>query len=347
MDRLPPPDLSPARELRTLVGLRPYRPSGFVVRAEPLSRGRTLAHNYGHGGCGVTLCWGTAQLAVEAGLAACDERDWAVLGAGVVGLATALTLQRAGRRVTIYAETSPPETTSDIAAAIWGPTTLFEESRVGDAFLEQFVRAARLSHEVFARTAQIARSGVRPLRKWLLGREEPKMAARIGADLYRGLTSDPDAAALFGAGGATRHEAFMIDPERYLPGLIAGFEAAGGRIVRRWFESVDEVAALPERAVVNCTGLGARALFGDEELIPVRGQVTLFKGQPGIDYCYAWERDDGILYFYPREDTLLLGGTMGYGDWRTQVDESQRAWMLAEHGKIAARLAGGATPSSA
>src|SRR5437764_11381754 len=51
------------RIIRRVVGLRPFRPGGFVVRAEPL--GDKLVHNYGHGGGGVTLSWGTAELAAE------------------------------------------------------------------------------------------------------------------------------------------------------------------------------------------------------------------------------------------------------------------------------------------
>jgi glycine/D-amino acid oxidase-like deaminating enzyme len=43
-----------SRIIRTVAGLRPYRRSGFVVRAEPLGAKR-LVHNYGHGGAGITL----------------------------------------------------------------------------------------------------------------------------------------------------------------------------------------------------------------------------------------------------------------------------------------------------
>jgi glycine/D-amino acid oxidase-like deaminating enzyme len=52
------------RVIREVVGLRPYRPSGFVVDAERLGH-KLLVHNYGHGGGGVTLSWGTASLAVD------------------------------------------------------------------------------------------------------------------------------------------------------------------------------------------------------------------------------------------------------------------------------------------
>jgi len=89
---LPQPQLarvhvSADRVIRTITGLRPFRPSGFVVRGEKRGE-KTIIHNYGHGGAGITLSWGTAQLAVEEG-AKSEARDCAVLGCGVVGLSTA------------------------------------------------------------------------------------------------------------------------------------------------------------------------------------------------------------------------------------------------------------------
>jgi glycine/D-amino acid oxidase-like deaminating enzyme len=56
--------ISRERLIRTVVGLRPYRPRGFVVGAEQLGD-KLVVHNYGHGGAGVTLSWGTASMAVS------------------------------------------------------------------------------------------------------------------------------------------------------------------------------------------------------------------------------------------------------------------------------------------
>ena len=65
-----------SRIIRTLAGLRPYRRSGFVVRAEQLGAKR-LVHNYGHGGAGITLSWGSSKLATELGLQGSDRwRYW-------------------------------------------------------------------------------------------------------------------------------------------------------------------------------------------------------------------------------------------------------------------------------
>ena len=40
------------------VGLRPYRKSGVRLERDRLRDGRTVIHNYGHGGSGFTLSWG-------------------------------------------------------------------------------------------------------------------------------------------------------------------------------------------------------------------------------------------------------------------------------------------------
>src|SRR5258705_10263626 len=117
--------VAPERVIRTIVGLRPFRPSGFVVRGEKLDS-KTVIHNYGHGGAGITLSWGTAQLAVEEA-AKLETRDAAVIGCGVVGLSTARLLQQRGYAVTIYAKAMPPDTTSNGAGGLWDPVTVYDD----------------------------------------------------------------------------------------------------------------------------------------------------------------------------------------------------------------------------
>jgi D-amino-acid oxidase len=54
--------------IRERVGLRPGRSSGARVATEKLRDGRTVIHNYGHGGSGFTLSWGCAQAAFDLAL---------------------------------------------------------------------------------------------------------------------------------------------------------------------------------------------------------------------------------------------------------------------------------------
>src|SRR3954452_9223514 len=121
------------RIVRTIVGLRPFRPSGFVVRAEKLGD-KVVVHNYGHGGCGITLSWGTAALAVEEVLRTGQKRA-AVLGCGAVGLATARLLQQHGIVATIYTREQPPATTSDVAGGRFYPFDVFDKDAATPQFL--------------------------------------------------------------------------------------------------------------------------------------------------------------------------------------------------------------------
>jgi D-amino-acid oxidase len=107
---LPRVRVSEDREIRTVVGLRPFRPSGFRVAKEMVGN-TAVVHNYGHGGGGITLSWGTSKLAVDLGLPG-HVGPVAVLGCGAVGLATARLAQEFGFDVTIYTKAMPPETTS-------------------------------------------------------------------------------------------------------------------------------------------------------------------------------------------------------------------------------------------
>jgi glycine/D-amino acid oxidase-like deaminating enzyme len=88
---LVPVNVDESRVIRTVAGLRPYRRSGFVVRAEALGEKR-LVHNYGHGGGGITLSWGSSKLATELGLRG-HSGPVAVIGSGVMGLSTARLAQ--------------------------------------------------------------------------------------------------------------------------------------------------------------------------------------------------------------------------------------------------------------
>jgi glycine/D-amino acid oxidase-like deaminating enzyme len=97
--------------------------------------------------------------------------------------------------------------------------------------------------------------------------------------------------------------------------------------VVRELASRAELPDLPEPVIVNCTGLGAKALFGDEELEPVKGQLTFLLPQPEVDYMVI---TDG-LYMFPRRDGILLGGTFEHGAWSLDVDEPARRRIVDGH----------------
>lgn len=122
----------------------------------------------------------------------------------------------------------------------------------------------------------------------------------------------------------------MIEPNTYLPAVMQDFRIAGGQIKVQEFRNLAELQTLPQPVVVNCTGLGAKRLFGDEELTPVKGQLTFLLPQPEIQYITLPED----LYMFPRSDGILLGGTHEEGVWSLKPDLQAKQRIVAEHQRI-------------
>jgi D-amino-acid oxidase len=317
---LPRVDVSADRVIRTAVGLRPYRASGFVVRAEALGDKR-LVHNYGHGGAGITLSWGTARLAADLGLQG-QQGPVAVIGAGVVGLSTARLIQEAGFPVTLYAAALPPATTSNVAGGQWHPFGHFRRSAVTPAWHEQFRAAADYSWRRFQ--IMVGEDyGIRWLPTFLQGDPEAPLLPTFPVAM-RALAH---AEHPFPDEKVYRFDTMYVETGRYLRQLMRDFEIAGGRFAIRNFASPAEIAALPERLVFNCTGLGARALFGDTELQPARGQLAILLPQPEVQYAYTLEAG----YMFPRPDGIVLGGTFELDNWSLEPDPGTTAAIVASH----------------
>ncbi|MEO7970345.1 MAG: FAD-dependent oxidoreductase [bacterium] len=364
---LAPVKISRDRIIREVVGLRPYRPEGFRVDVERVGN-KLLVHNYGHGGAGITLSWGTASLAVDLARdflqtshastagpgrstaamksvpsAVADgsrrrslkhPRHFAVLGCGVNGLSTARLLQQRFQdgpgTVTIYAKDLPPETTSNIAGGFWSPTSIYDERVATTKFTEQFRLACRLSNRAFQNLVG-PEYGVRWIDTFELLRNEASLNRELtgGDDLYpaREIHRDPDH--YFGFPYVKQFSTMLIEPTVYLNALLRDFYIAGGKLVVKEFRSREEIARLPAQVIFNCTGLGAKALFDDEQLEPVRGQLEVLLPQPEIDYCYL-----GTGYMFPRADGIVLGGTFDHGDWSLAPKPEQTASILNAHAEI-------------
>lgn len=325
---LPRVQVDPARVIRTVAGLRPFRPSGFVVRGERLGDTR-LVHNYGHGGGGISLSWGSSRLATALGLPG-HSGPVAVLGAGIMGLTTARLVQEAGYPVTIYTETLPPGTTSNIAGGQIFPTGYFSDDQVTPQFREQAAAAADYSRRRF----QIMAGddyGVR----WLPTYDQTRMTGPLVPDLrFPGrVRLSPDEHP-FPLDNVVRYNTMYVETGRFLERLLRDIRVAGGQVTVRRFASPAEVAAVPERLVFNCTGLGAAALFGDTELIPVRGQLAVLIPQPEVQYAYSL----GAGYMFPRGDGILLGGTYERGEYLAEPQAANIADIVESHRGLMAGL---------
>ena len=344
--------VSPDRVIRTTVGLRPFRPSGFRVDAERLDD-KTVIHNYGHGGAGISLSWGTGLLAAEMARPH-PSRQAAVIGAGAVGLATARHLQRRGFEVTIHARALPPETTSNMAYAGFSPlSNLVSAPERTPAFDAQFDRAVRASYEQLQLLAGAGR-GV----SWVTSYTwTNRLAARAPEDsgleevesgLDPGLGVAP--AVLqpgehpFPATYALRRPTLRIEPSIYLDRLMEEFLLFGGRVRIRDFATPRDLMALDEPLIANCTGLGSRALFGDETLTPIKGQLTFLPPQPELDYSLEGSPPGGgRIGILPRSDGIALGHVMERGDWSLEPIEEEVAERLDRAMRLVAAMADNAS----
>jgi glycine/D-amino acid oxidase-like deaminating enzyme len=344
--RRPMVDLAPVkaswdRIIRTTVGLRPHRDAGFVLKPDKLDD-KLVVHNYGHGGAGMSLAWGTGLMAAEFATEH-PSRQAAVVGCGSVGLTCARQLQRRGFDVTIYALAIPPNVTSNMSLAGFTPASgLVENSQRTPEWDAQYMRAADISFRQLQLLAG-PHFGVSWLDNYNLMEEPPQ----------RGVPQNPARPSLtarfntgeellgpgehpFGTKYAVRSPQIRIEPSIYLDNLMRDFTLFGGRIVMRKFETPRDLMTLREPIVMNCTGLGARDLFGDQELIPLKGQLTAMVPQPEVQY----HTNGGVppvpgatlgIHMMARSDGIMLGGTSQRAVWTLEPDEAERRRVVDSH----------------
>jgi glycine/D-amino acid oxidase-like deaminating enzyme len=345
--RVAPVRASWDRVIRTTVGLRPHRDAGFVLRADKLGD-KLLVHNYGHGGAGMSLSWGTGLMAAEfAGER--PERSAAVIGCGAVGLTSARQLQRRGFEVTIYAAAVPPNVTSNMSLAGFTPTSgLVEPDRRTPEWDAQYRRAADIAY----RQLQLMIGpiyGVSWIDNFTLSHEIPGPPTQTAdrPSLMAGL--QPGEVLLqpgehpFPTKYARWSPTIRIEPSIYLDALVRDFQLWGGRIVVRKFDAARDLASLREPIVINCTGLGARDLFGDQELLPLKGQLTVLVPQAEVNY----HTTGGLrppppgslgLHMMPRSDGIILGGTSLRDVWAMEPDEAERTRVVEGHIELFAAM---------
>lgn len=243
-----------------------------------------------------------------------------VLGAGVVGLSTALVLQEAflNGSVVVAAKSFTRDTTSHGAAGLWKPFKLGAEqdqaliNKWGSTTLSHMQRLhaspSAVSAGVIATTGYLLHSGrhTEPV-------EFPEWAPVV-QHIHRLEASELAAFAQPYADGFM-FSTYVCEGGRYLPWLTAQFEKAGGRVVAAAPSSPEDLAELLDKSnpsrldcdvLVNCAGLnGARDLWNDDSVYAVRGQV--------IRVCAPWIKNyyniDGSHYIIPNIDSVVLGGT--------------------------------------
>jgi glycine/D-amino acid oxidase-like deaminating enzyme len=251
-----------------------------------------------------------------------------------VGLATARLLQDRGLPVTIYASGLPPNTTSNIAGGLWFPFGVFDFGKQGPEFMNQFLEATEFSYRRY-QTLLGPRYGVRWLRNYFLSHQAPSDDG-LGSTIRPFLPDFHDLSEsehpFSGYQFVRKCDSMLIEPPIYLNAMLTDFRIAGGAVRVVQFDNISQLQQLAEPVIFNCTGLGARALFDDQELTPAKGQLTVLLPQPEVNYMAVME--DEHLYMFPRTDGILLGGTFEKGEWSLSVNETAKARILKGHAQF-------------
>lgn len=298
---------------------RPFRAQGPRLDVERIGS-KTVVHNYGHGGSGWSLSWGSSTIAVQKALST-GERDVAVIGCGALGMTSSLLLQRAGARVTIYAKDLPPNVRSSLATGVWTPDSrICLEEQATPEFKQLWQGMARQSFQTYQTLLGLPGNPVEFIDNYFVSDTPrsppgsspppPDNSKRRFADLQRELTPEllPNAEDFapgqhtFGTRYLRRNTQMMFNLTEYTRLLLADFHANGGKIEVREFHSPADFAALPEKTLINATGYGARGLFGDQSITPVRGQLARVIPDPTVNYGLYYKH----VAFVPRRDGLVF-----------------------------------------
>ena len=228
-----------------------------------------------------------------------------VVGAGVSGLSCAVKLLEAGHEVVVISDRFSPDTVSDIAAAIWYPFLTAPADRADGWGIATYAELERLS-EREPQSGVRMRDGREYLRQAV---DPPEWSEDIAAFRILDDSEIPEGY-VFG----WQFRAPVIEMQLYMPWLRSRVEALGGSFVQSFVGDLSEVSG---EVVVNCVGLGARELCGDEEVRPARGQVIFIDQDPGIGHFD--QQPETLTYTIPRSDVTVLGGTAQVDDWGMDI----------------------------
>ena len=274
--------------------------------------------------------------------------DALVVGAGVVGLTTAISLAEAGLRTHILAAAPPQQSTSFVAGAIWGPVRTggsarsLEWSRVGLEVLSELAAEPRAAIRQVSGVEVAATAATPP--GWISLLPQHRL-------LEPGELPD-------GYASGWRYTAPVVTMPRYLPYLVDRLTAAGGTVEYGAPLTSLRPLAVPVKdgpvkdgplkdgpvkdvpLIVNCTGIGARDLVPDPAVTPVRGQVVIVEN-PGIEEFFRHPSDGPeSTYIFPHGDVVLLGGTAEEGAWDLTPDPATTTRILRDCCAVEPRLSG-------
>jgi D-amino-acid oxidase len=329
--------------------IRPHRTGGVRLSLETFQGGpRYIIHNYGHSGAGITLSFGCASVVVDYVETVMNLRrgstvrtSVAILGSGVIGLTTATELRRKWPQlpITIFAKGASGSTAPDVTATTsfkaggqFEPSIIIDEYRGSNrALLTAYLRASAKRIREIEATRHAADFGIAPRKNYTFDDPNLGFDEFIPPDVVPSYRQGPLPFSEMRNSDGTRqvgreYSTWLINPRILLPKLAA--DLAARNVPRRvmTFENQQQVASLSETIIINCTGLGAKALFGDNAMVPKRGLlVRLPNARQRFSYLFSGGCENNrISYMFARQTDLVIGGTVKDNEESEVVSQHDR-----------------------
>ena len=248
------------------------------------------------------------------------EKNILVIGGGVNGLSTGICLLEDGWKVTIYSSEFSPNTTSDVAAALWYP------------FLSAPVEKTNIwgsrTYDILKLLVAEKDAGIEMTQTFEYFRsQQPDPFWISTVDKFERITEDlpSDYVECF---------SFMsqvIEMPIYMNWLMDRYKLLGGKLEK---QTIDDFSKLPAEflIIVNCTGLSSGELCNDSEVYPVRGQIVRIK--PLLSQMHLDQQVPTLAYIVPRSNDMILGGVAQEGKWSLEPTEEDRNFIIDKCSKI-------------
>ena len=248
------------------------------------------------------------------------EKNILVIGGGGIGLSSGICLLEDGWDVTIYSTEFSPNTTSDVAAALWYPFL--------SAPVEKTDAWGSRTYDILKLLTADEDTGIDMTQTFEYFRDEqPDPTWMSTVDKFERITEDLPSDYVECFSFMTQ----VIEMPIYLKWLMDRYRALGGKVKK---QTIDDLSKVPDdfSIIVNCTGLSSGELCNDSEVYPVRGQIIRIK--PLIDEMHLDQKVPTLAYIVPRSNDMIIGGVAQEGNWNESPTDEDRNFILEKCSKI-------------
>ncbi|KAH8884944.1 FAD dependent oxidoreductase superfamily [Thozetella sp. PMI_491] len=262
-----------------------------------------------------------------------------VIGAGILGLTSAIQLQTAlgpSKSVMIVARDLPSDESIQYTSPWAGAHGRFMPA---ETFSEiQHEKFSRVTYDMLLKQAcEDPACGVEFMDGYdFLAKPSEaykKLKGGYGTSPGFKLLSESEFPPGMGITFGTRYRTWSLNSPVYCAYLLRRFRLKGGLVLKKTLFSVEEAFSLASNVpvVVNCSGFG----FGDPMVYPIRGQTCLVSNP--CDRTITQLNADGSFNFIiprPLEGGTIIGGTKEAHDWEDQPRAETRTQILETVAKL-------------